>query len=70
MNHNVNQSKQNIKQNSKQNNSLYILGLSLLLLFISYFIINKTNSINNNISGANNSYIYNDIINMRIPNRG
>ena len=45
MNHNVNQS----KQNSKQNNSLYILGLSLLLLFISYFIINKTNSINNNI---------------------
>ena len=66
MNHNVNQS----KQNSKQNNSLYILGLSLLLLFISYFIINKTNSINNNISGTNNSYIYNDITNMRIPNRG
>jgi hypothetical protein len=54
------------KKNIKQNNNLYILGLVLVLLLISYFILNKSNS----TKSVNNSYIYNDIANMRIPSRG
>ena len=52
----------NIKKNITNNNNLYLLGLVLILLGITYFILNTTSQQNKNM--------YDEISSMRVPRRG
>lgn len=49
------------KKNKKQNNNLYLLGLVLILLVMTYFILNIK---------KNNTNMYQEIKLMKVPQRG